>query len=142
MNLGSAGKHVLLQCVGWLLVAVGLAGLLLPGPGLLAIFAGMAILATQHEWAERRLHPVKEAATRGATESVKTWPRIWLSACGAFFLVALGIYWGLSPAAPSWWPLGAGWWLVGGWGFGASLIGSGLIALALLVYSYLHFRPR
>jgi len=122
-------------------VVVGLAALVLPGPGLLAIFAGMAILATQHEWAERRLHSIKEAAIRGATQGVKTWPRIGLSAVGALLLVALGIFWGLSPAAPAWWPMRPEWWLIGGWGLGAPLISSGLIALALLVYSYVHFRP-
>ena len=142
MSIGSKGKHILLQCVGWVLLVVGLAALVLPGPGLLAIFAGMAVLATQHEWAERRLHAVREAATRGATEGVKTWPRIWLSALGALLLVALGVYWGLGPAAPSWWPMADRWWLMGGWGFGVSLIGSGLIALALLIYSYVRFRPR
>ena len=51
---------------------VGIAALVLPGPGLLALFAGVALLATQYEWAERRLEPVKKAALRGAADSVKT----------------------------------------------------------------------
>ena len=141
MSIGNTGKRLLLQGAGWLLVLVGLAALVLPGPGVLALFAGMAILATQYEWAERHITPVEKAALRGAEGSVKTWPRILLSAFGAFVLVALGVYWGLSPAAPSWWPLSDKWWLIGGWGTGASLIVSGVIALALLVYSYLRFRP-
>ena len=140
MSVGNKGKRILLQGAGWTLVLVGLAALVLPGPGLLSLFAGMAILATQYEWADRHLDPVEKAALRGAESSVKTWPRILLAAFGAFLVIGLGIYWGLGPTAPSWWPIGDKWWLMGGWGTGASLIGSGLIALGLLVYSYLHFR--
>ena len=135
----SIGKSILLQAAGWMLVLVGLAALVLPGPGVLAIFAGMAVLATQYEWAERRIALVEKAAVQCAEASVKTLPRIVLSASGAFWLVGLGIYWGLGPAAPSWWPVAEKWWLAGGWGTGASLIASGVIALGLLAYSYLRF---
>lgn len=136
----STGKHVLLQGAGWILVIFGLAALVLPGPGLLALFAGMAILATQYEWADRRLAPVKKAALRGAADSVNTWLRILLSVFGVCLLIGLGVYWGISAASPSWWPVDDQWWLVGGWGTGATMIGSGVIALAMLVYSYLNFR--
>src|SRR4051812_13757237 len=98
------GKRFALEGLGWLLIAVGLAALVLPGPGLLALFAGLALLSTQYEWAERRLEPVKNAAYKTATESVQTWPRIVLSGLLALALVALGIIWGLKPATPSWWP--------------------------------------
>ena len=142
MTAQSIGKHVLLQGAGWALVIVGLAAMVLPGPGLLALFAGMAILATQYEWAERRLAPVRKAALHGAADSVKNWPRILLSVVGVCVLIGLGVYWGISPGAPAWWPVGDAWWLVGGWGTGATLIGSGVIACAMLVYSYLNFRGR
>jgi hypothetical protein len=141
VSIGNAGKKLLLQIAGWLLVLVGIAALVLPGPGVLAVFAGMAILATQYEWAERHIVPVEKAALRGAEGSVKTWPRIFLSACGALLLVGIGIFWGLGPDAPAWWPVNDEWWLRGGWGAGASLIGSGVIALGLLAYSYVRFRP-
>jgi len=140
VNVKSTGKHVLLQGAGWILVIVGIAAMVLPGPGLLALFAGMAMLATQYEWADRRLAPVRKAALRGAADSVKTWLRVLLSVFGVCLLVGLGIYWGLSAAAPSWWPVRDKWWLVGGWGTGATLIGSGTIAGAMLVYSFLNFR--
>ena len=55
-------KRIGLESLGWLLVLVGVAALVLPGPGLLALFAGMALLATQYEWAERRLDPIRKAA--------------------------------------------------------------------------------
>ncbi len=136
----STAKRIAVEGLGWILVLVGIAALVLPGPGLLALFAGVALLATQYEWAERRLEPVKKAALRGAADSVKTWPRILLSVAGVCWLVALGIFWCISPSSPSWWPIDDKWWLVGGWGTGATLIGSGVIAAAMIVYSYLNFR--
>ena len=62
------GKRILLEGLGWLLVIVGIAALVLPGPGILSIFAGMALLSTQYEWAERRLEPVRRAALQHARE--------------------------------------------------------------------------
>ena len=136
----STAKRVLLEGLGWLLVLVGIAALVLPGPGLLALFAGMALLATQYEWAERRLEPVKRAALRAAADSVKTWPRILMSTAGVLWLIELGVLWSLQPDVPSWWPIEDRWWLPGGLGTGISLIVSGFIAGAMIVYSYFHFR--
>ena len=136
----SAAKRIAIEVLGWLLVLVGIAALVLPGPGLLALFAGVALLATQYEWAERRVEPVKKAALRGASDSVKSWPRIVLSIFGVLWLVGFGILWIIDPAAPSWWPIDDKWWLVGGWGTGATLVGSGILVGAMFVYSYLHFR--
>ncbi len=136
------GKRVLVEGLGWLLVAVGLAALVLPGPGLLMLFAGMALLATQYEWAERRLEPIRRAALRTAADGVKTWPRIIMSVLFSLGLVALGVFWGVGPNAPSWWPLSEKLWLFGGWGTGGTLIASGLIALGMIIYSYLNFRQK
>jgi uncharacterized protein (TIGR02611 family) len=133
-------KRVAIEGLGWILVLVGIAALVLPGPGLLALFAGVALLATQYEWAERRLDPVKKAALRTAADSVKTPGRVAMSALGVAWLIGLGVVWGLQPDVPGWWPLADRWWLPGGWGTGASLIVSGLIAGAMIVYSYLNFR--
>jgi hypothetical protein len=133
-------KRFALEGLGWLLVLAGIAALVLPGPGLLLLFAGMALLATQYEWAERRLEPVRNAALKTATDGVKTWPRIIISLIAAACIIAVGIIWGLRPAVPDWWPLNDRWWLVGGWGTGGTLIGSGLIALAMILYSYRNFR--
>jgi uncharacterized protein (TIGR02611 family) len=136
----SAAKRVAIEALGWILVVVGIAALVLPGPGLLALFAGVALLATQYEWAERRVDPVRKAALRTAADSVKSWPRILLSALGVAWLVGFGILWVVDPAAPSWWPVDDKWWLVGGWATGATLIGSGILAGAMIVYSFRNFR--
>jgi len=137
---GQLLKRLALEGLGWLLVVVGIAALVLPGPGLLALFAGVFLLATQYEWAERRLEPVKKAALRGAADSVKTWPRIFLSMTGVVWLFALGIWWCTSPPVPGWWPVRDSWWLPGGPTTGISLIVSGFIAGAMIIYSYLNFR--
>ncbi|SHF47863.1 Putative transmembrane protein (PGPGW) [Jatrophihabitans endophyticus] len=136
----AALKRVALEGLGWLLVVGGIVALVLPGPGLLAIVAGLALLSQQYDWARRRLEPAKQRALQAAADGVSTWPRILMSATGAAFLVALGVLWGLKPDVPGWWPLADSWWLPGGWGTGASLIVSGLVAAALIVYSYRNFR--
>jgi hypothetical protein len=133
-------KRVALESLGWLLVDLGIAGIVLPGPGLLALFGGMALLATQYDWAERRLEPVRKAAFKTAQESVESWPRIILSLFFCFALIAIGITWGEKPVAPDWWPLADKWWLIGGWGTGSTLIASGIIALAMIIFSYKKFR--
>ena len=52
-------KRVLVEGAGWIMVIAGIAALILPGPGLLLLFAGLAILSQQYTWAEKRLQPVK-----------------------------------------------------------------------------------
>ncbi len=135
-------KRVALEGAGWLLVVAGLAALVLPGPGLLMLFGGLAILSQQYEWAERRLDPIKYRALKGAAESVESWLRITLSVLGALALVAAGFLWIWSPPAPDWWPISDSLWLPGGVATAITQIGSGLIALALIGYSYRRFRNK
>ena len=136
----STVKRYLVGAVGFLVVAVGIVLMPLPGPGVIIVLAGVLILATQFEWAERRVDQVKDAALRGAADSVKSWPRIVMSVIGVLWLIGFGILWGVHPAPPSWWPIDDKWWLYGGWGPGATLILSGVAAAAVLVYSYRNFR--
>jgi hypothetical protein len=140
-DMKALAKRIGVEILGWTLVLLGIAALVLPGPGLILLALGLVVLATQYEWAERRLEPVKERAIKTASDGVETWPRIIMSTLGALGITAVGVVWGLSPAAPGWWPLADKWWLPGGWGTGSSLIVSGLIALALVVYSYREYRP-
>lgn len=137
---GAAARRLALETLGWLLVVVGIAALVLPGPGLLAIFAGLALLSQQYDWAERRLEPVKERALKAAAESVETWGRILLSVTVALVLIACGVLWIWYPPAPGWWPIDDKWWLLGGWGTGSTQVASGLMAIAMIIYSYRRFR--
>jgi uncharacterized protein (TIGR02611 family) len=137
---GKAARRLALEVLGWTLVVLGIAALVLPGPGLLMLFGGLAVLSQQYTWAERRVRPVERAAKKAAAESVQTWPRIAASLLGVVWLTGLGVVWGLRPPAPEWWPLRESWWLLGGWGTGATLIASAAIALAMIVYSFGKYR--
>ena len=129
-----------IEIAGWALMIFGVAALVLPGPGLLGLVAGLVLLSTRYVWAKRLLRPVKARALRLAIKSVQTWPRITVSVFGGVLLIALGIVWGLQPGVPSWWPIAERWWLVGGWATAITLMASGVVVLALLVYSFRRFR--
>lgn len=136
-----AARKMLFQAIGWMLVVVGVAALVLPGPGLLMLFAGLVVLSQHYVWAERRVEPVKARAFDAAEQGVRTWPRIILSLLSAFCVLAVGVLWGLDPRIGTWGPIGPRL-PFGGWGVGISLILSGLIALALIGYSIRQFRGR
>jgi uncharacterized protein (TIGR02611 family) len=57
---------------GWTLLAVGAALLVLPGPGLLVIAAGLALLATEYAWAARLLAKVKERLVALKAKAMKS----------------------------------------------------------------------
>lgn len=138
----AAAKRIGIEAVGWLLVVAGIAALILPGPGLLMLFGGLAILSQQYEWAERRLDPIKYRALKGAAESVETYPRLVASITGVLLLLAAGALWIWSPPAPGWWPLADSWWLPGGLATAITQILSAFIALALLAYSFRRFHGK
>lgn len=129
-----------IEVLGWTLVVLGLAALVLPGPGLLMLAAGLAVLSQQYHWARRFLKPLKGNAFHAAALGVQTVPRIALSCASALVIMGLGVVWVLQPRVPDWWFLGEGLWLPGGVGTGISLIASSLIALALIAYSVHRFR--
>ncbi|WP_300681442.1 PGPGW domain-containing protein [Nocardioides sp.] len=135
-------KRLLLETAGWILVVAGIAALVLPGPGLLMIFGGLALLSQQYTWAEERLEPVRLRALRGAAEGVETWPRTLASCVGACFVGAAGVLWLLDPAAPSWWPLAEHFWLLGGAWTGVTFLISCGIAFGLIVYSFRRFHNK
>lgn len=120
--------------LGWVLVVVGTAALVLPGPGLLLLLAGLVVLSQEYEWAERRVEPVKEKAFDVAQAGVSSYPRIVFSALGALAIMAAGVIWWVSPEIPEIGPIGPEL-PFGGWATGSSLILSSLIALGLLGYS-------
>ena len=63
----SLKMRILLFVVGWLLVAIGILGLALPGiQGILTILVGAAVLSLVSEWFYRVLHRL-----------LGRWPKIW-----------------------------------------------------------------
>lgn len=112
--LGPWTKRRALEAAGWLLVAAGLAAMVLPGPGLLLLVGGLALLALRYAWAKRLLRPVKARAFLVAAQGVQTWPRLVFSVLGGLALIMTGIVWGVGTPVPRWWPIAPRWWLLGG----------------------------
>jgi putative transmembrane protein PGPGW len=59
-----SGKRIAVTIAGGVVILVGVAMLVLPGPGIVVIIAGLAILATEYVWAERLLRMAKERAVQ------------------------------------------------------------------------------
>lgn len=137
-------KRTLLEIAGWALLVAGVAALVLPGPGLLMIFFGIAALAPHHRWAHRTLDGVERRATQAARESVATWPRIVIGVLGGVWLAVSGVVWWfglvnmpvvsafgvtLGPDLP-----------FEGWGAGVVLLGSAFVAWVLIADSMRRYR--
>lgn len=59
-----SSKRIAVTAVGGLLVLAGIAMMVLPGPGLLVIVAGFAVLGTEYAWAAAALDRTKATAER------------------------------------------------------------------------------
>ena len=59
-----SGKRIAVTVVGFAVLLAGIAMLVLPGPGIVVILAGLAILATEYVWAERMLAEAKRRAVQ------------------------------------------------------------------------------
>jgi hypothetical protein len=121
--------RAVLAVVGGALVAVGIALLVLPGPGLLLVFAGMVLLARAVPSLHRHVEPVRARAMQAAEESVSSGWRIAGSTLVGLGLIGGGVVWGLVPRLP-----------FSGWSTGGSLILSGLVLFALLIWSHRRLR--
>ncbi|MBU6536377.1 PGPGW domain-containing protein [Streptomyces mayonensis] len=117
-------RRTALGVLGAVVLVVGVALLVLPGPGLLLVFAGVVLLARAVPALDRFVAPVRDRAMRAAEESVSSGWRIAGSVLVGVCLVTAGAVWGLVSGLP-----------YSGWATGASLILSGLVLFALLVWS-------
>ncbi len=61
-------KRLIIAVIGFTVLLTGLAMIVLPGPAIVVIPIGLAILATEYVWARRLLDRVKSSAS-----SVKGW---------------------------------------------------------------------
>jgi len=126
--------------LGWVLLVTGIALFPLPGPGLLLIAAGMAMLARHYTWAQRRVDRLQRRALLEAARGVRTPLRAVWSYAIALLLTVAGLLWLWAPAEPAWWVLPSWTWLPGGFWAGISQILSGLVTLALVAYAWWRFR--
>jgi hypothetical protein len=125
VSVGSSLKRIVLAVGGALVLVIGVALLVLPGPGLLLVLAGLLMLASVFPAVRRYVEPVRARAMRAAEQSVASPLRVAGSATVGLALIAAGIVWGLV----EWLPLH-------GWSTGSSLVLSGVVVFALLIWSY------
>lgn len=62
--IGRSSKRIAVTAVGGAVLAAGLAMLVLPGPGILVVALGFAILGTEYAWAAAALEKTKQAAAK------------------------------------------------------------------------------
>ncbi|MCY7396817.1 MAG: PGPGW domain-containing protein [Nocardioides sp.] len=137
-------RGVVVSAAGWVVTLIGVVLFPLPGPGLLLIAVGLWLLATQHDWAARRVDRVRLQALHGAARGVATVPRACWSVVLSLALAASGLLWLWVPAPPGWWSASLpDWlWLPGGTWSGVGQIVSGLITLGVLGYAWVRFHGR
>lgn len=63
---GRSGKRVAVTIVGLVVLAGGLVMIVTPGPGIIGIIGGLAILGTEYAWAQRWLARVRAKAKQAA----------------------------------------------------------------------------
>lgn len=64
-NVKRRAKRVFIGATGGIVLLAGIIAIPYPGPGWLTVFAGLAILATEFEWAQRVLDKVRAQYDRG-----------------------------------------------------------------------------
>jgi hypothetical protein len=84
-------RAVVVAVLGGLLTLAGIALLVLPGPGFVLVAAGLAVLATQFQWARKPLEYAKGKAQEGIEEVARSPWRTALAIAAALVLVALGV---------------------------------------------------
>lgn len=84
-------KKVVVGLLGGALLLAGIALLVLPGPGFLVILAGLVILATQFDWAKKRVDFAKGKAQQGIDELGRSRWRTAFAVLSAVGLAAVGV---------------------------------------------------
>ena len=84
-------KRSAVAILGVLLLAAGLAMMVLPGPGILVIVAGLAVLATEYVWARSLLDKAKTQAEKAQETAVASPWRTAATVLFAVGMLALGI---------------------------------------------------
>ena len=90
--IGRSGKRIAVTVGGGLVLVTGLVMMVTPGPGVLLILAGLAILATEWAWAERALDKAKERTGDAFKVATASPVRIILSVVVTLGAIAAGVW--------------------------------------------------
>ena len=89
--IGRNGKRIAVTVVGFVVLLAGVVMMVTPGPGIVVILVGLAILATEWAWAERALDRAKQTGS-GALRTATASPiRIALSVAATLAGIAAAI---------------------------------------------------
>lgn len=84
-------KRIAVSVVGGVLLLGGLVLMVLPGPGILLVVAGLAVLASEFAWAHRLLRRARVRAHQAQAAAVSSPLRTAASVLAALSGVALGV---------------------------------------------------
>ena len=90
--IGRSGKRIAVTVAGTVVLVTGLVMMVTPGPGVLLILAGLAILATEWAWAERALDKAKERTGDAFKVATASPARIVLSVVLTLGAIAVGVW--------------------------------------------------
>jgi uncharacterized protein (TIGR02611 family) len=91
--IGRSGKRIAVTIAGFIVLLAGLVMMVTPGPGILAIFAGLAILATEYAWAEHMLDKAKQKAGQAAKAATASLLRIVLAVTATVAGITAVVLW-------------------------------------------------
>jgi hypothetical protein len=91
-TIGRSGKRIAVTVIGFAALIAGGIMMVTPGPGVLVIVAGLAILATEWAWAERLLDKAKESGKVVLDQATASPTRIVLSVILTLGGIAAGIW--------------------------------------------------
>ena len=91
---GRLAWRLFIGFIGGGITVLGAMLLVVPGPGVLVLLAGLGILATEFAWAGRLMMETKRMANKAAERTgMKTWVKYFLVAGGAVFsIIAILFY--------------------------------------------------
>lgn len=70
------GKRIAITIVGIVLILGGVVLMVLPGPGIVLLIAGLAVLATEYVWAQRMLNYARQKATLAKDRVLRRSPAV------------------------------------------------------------------
>ncbi len=90
--ISRSGKRIAVTVAGFLVLIAGGIMMITPGPGVIVILAGLAILASEWAWAERALDKAKEGGKVVVEQATASPLRIALSVALTLGGIAVGIW--------------------------------------------------